>query len=124
MNKYKTTLCKTTPYTDLNGVSWWDESLYSKQDIVDFWKKLEGYENSILKINKVYQEGDYIMAEVTSSYEGVENKYLNTSISCTLSKGKKVTAVESIELTKGFLVDEYSIIEAKPLTKVEEIKGE
>ena len=120
MNKYKTTLCKTIPYTDSNGVSWWDESLYSKQDIVDFWKKLEGYENSVLKIDKVYQEGDYIMAEVTSSYEGVENKYLNASISCTLSKDKEVTEVKSIELPKGFLVNEYCFSEAKPLTKVEE----
>ena len=124
MNRYKTTLCKTTPYTDLNGVSWWDESLYSKQDIVDFWKKLEGYKNSVLKIDKVYQEGEYIVAEVTSSYEGVEDKYLNVAITGTLSKDKKVTAVKSIELAKGFLVDEYSVVEAKPLTRVEEIKGE
>ena len=118
MNRYKTTLYKTTPYTDLNGVSWWNESLYSKQDIVDFWKKLEGYKNSVLKIDKVYQEGEYIVAEVTSSYEGVEDKYLNVEITGTLSKDKKVTAVKSIELAKGFLVDEYSVVEAKPLTRV------
>lgn len=119
MHLYNVTLCMIEPYTDSNNVLWWNKKEFTPEVILSYWKKLEGYSNEILTVNKVFLEDKYVMAEVESDSEEIAGNYLSPSIKGHVDK-KEVVSVEDITLCDVFISDNYSFDEAKPLTKVEE----
>lgn len=118
MVTYIVTLCMAETYTDSNDVLWWNKEEFTPEVILSYWKKLEGYSNETLTVNKIFLEDKYVMAEVESDSEEIAGYYLAPSIKCHVNE-KEVVSVEDITLCDVFISVNYSFDEAKPLTKVE-----
>ena len=69
-------ICKTSQYTDNNGVMWWSDKYLGTPDILKLYKSLEGKKALGITVTNVIEEGSVIKAYIASEND-ISGYYIN-----------------------------------------------
>ena len=103
-------ICKTSQYTDNNGVTWWSDKYRGSPDILKLYKSLEGKQAIGITVTNVFEEGNVIKAYVSSEND-ISGYYINPCVIGELTEDKHIESIaySSISLAGIPLVEEYAV---------------
>lgn len=112
-------ICKTSQYTDNNGVTWWSDKYRGTPDILKLYKGLEGEQVLGTTITNVFEEGNVIKAYVSSEND-ISGYYINPRVIGELTEDKHIESIDysSISLAGIPLVEEYAVEGLLPCREV------
>lgn len=123
--KYKTfevDICKTTQYTDSNGVTWWSDQYRGEPNVLKLYKgllgKVDWLENTwVTKVNEV--DGKIVLT--VDSLEDLSGFYFNPKIVGELTEKRHISSIDysSICLQEG-LYEDYAVEGLLPCRLLEE----
>ena len=114
-------ICKTSQYTDSNGVTWWSDKYRGTPDILKLYKGLEGEQGIGVSVVSVFEEGGVIKAYV-SSEKDISGCYINPCIKAELTKDRHIESIDysSISLYGVPLAENYAVEGLSPCVEVVE----